>query len=448
MIEILFLSTSLLAFAGEALPQDSSLQNRNIWQQKFAFEYVQKNALKGEVSSETDLRLLLDGLTEAWGAKVQGESATYTRLNSYVSMWTVRNVMGRPEPTWARCLAWQHYAAPAFLADIDDLNKAEPKAQTSLIIRQSNLRWASLPVAFCEVPVEEWEPISAALRDYPKLVGRYLEASAYMNEEHRGVLINIQEGAARLVPVLDVADALYAQDSNSAFAALAAAFGLGKYRELLAPLGGRLAFQYRDADQLDRAFAVLDLVTQSTTEQTLSRDTLSVWYKKVDAVRGPARIQAILGIEGTASLVPSGDTVKLTGIFATLNGDTMDLELLEGRLVLLDFWSVGCGPCLEEVPTLNTLHERYEDRLVVLGINSDLGYGMNVETVRSVAKQYDMQNPQVLDTGERILMNQFGVEGWPMHILINERGDMLMEPVEKRHGLSLDEVFEFLESQR
>lgn len=446
MKTLLLLSTLLLALTavGRAAPPDSSLATRNMAQQMFASEYMETHMPEGGVTTEAELIHFLDGFAEAWKAKVEGESATYKRVNSYVPMWMIRYIVAKPEPSWARCVGWQRYAAPAFVADTEDLKQNGPSLETSFLIRAPNVDWAAFPSAFCELPLDEWKSINAALRAYPDLIDRALDAQAYRDEKHRKSLQRIQRLAAQYTPILDINEALYGNNYDGAFAMLAAEFGKGDNRALLAPLGGRLAQRYRDAGSPYRALAVLDLVTRSTSKKTIARDTLRAWYQKVDPEQGPARFLALVEQAASASLVPGNESYDLRGTFDMLNGETVALESFQGRLVLLDFWSVGCGPCLEEVPTLNALHEQYGDRFVLLSINNDLGYGATVEAVRAVAEEYDMRYRLVLDTPELTLMKQFGVGGWPAYLLLDEQGKILVEPTEQRRELSLDEVKAFL----
>ena len=50
----------------------------------------------------------------------------------------------------------------------------------------------------------------------------------------------------------------------------------------------------------------------------------------------------------------------------------MKLAELRGKVVLLDFWSFGCGPCVADMPALMELHDRYKDKgLVIVAIHDN-----------------------------------------------------------------------------
>ena len=54
----------------------------------------------------------------------------------------------------------------------------------------------------------------------------------------------------------------------------------------------------------------------------------------------------------------------------TLAGDTMRLADLKGKVVLVDFFYKSCAPCCAALPILQSLHEKYKDRdVVVVGID-------------------------------------------------------------------------------
>ena len=54
----------------------------------------------------------------------------------------------------------------------------------------------------------------------------------------------------------------------------------------------------------------------------------------------------------------------------SLDGDTVRLADLKGKVVLLDFFYKSCAPCCAALPKLQSLHEKYKDRgFVMIGID-------------------------------------------------------------------------------
>jgi len=55
-----------------------------------------------------------------------------------------------------------------------------------------------------------------------------------------------------------------------------------------------------------------------------------------------------------------------------VKGEPVSVSVYDGELLLINFWATWCAPCVEEMPMLSELQERYEDRrFQVLGIAID-----------------------------------------------------------------------------
>jgi cytochrome c biogenesis protein CcmG, thiol:disulfide interchange protein DsbE len=59
-------------------------------------------------------------------------------------------------------------------------------------------------------------------------------------------------------------------------------------------------------------------------------------------------------------------------IVTTLDGKTVDLASLRGKVVLVNYWATWCAPCREEMPTLSAFYRAYHERgLEMIGISVD-----------------------------------------------------------------------------
>jgi peroxiredoxin len=105
-----------------------------------------------------------------------------------------------------------------------------------------------------------------------------------------------------------------------------------------------------------------------------------------------------------------------------LKGGTFSLaEALGRQVVLLQFWGIRCGPCLQEFRLLERLYAAYRDRgLLVVGVNTD---GLEVAKLaramakRGVAPDY----PVVLDQ-EFTAATHYTNWLVPVSVLIDRRG--------------------------
>lgn len=53
-------------------------------------------------------------------------------------------------------------------------------------------------------------------------------------------------------------------------------------------------------------------------------------------------------------------------------GETVSLESLRGKVVLIDFWASWCGPCRKENPNVVKVYEKYKDKgFEILGVSLD-----------------------------------------------------------------------------
>ena len=68
---------------------------------------------------------------------------------------------------------------------------------------------------------------------------------------------------------------------------------------------------------------------------------------------------------------PGPQAAEVEGIAAWINSDPLTIEELQGKVVLVDFWTYTCINCIRTFPYLKLWHSRYaDDGLVILGIHT------------------------------------------------------------------------------
>jgi peroxiredoxin len=125
-----------------------------------------------------------------------------------------------------------------------------------------------------------------------------------------------------------------------------------------------------------------------------------------------------------------------------LDGRTVRLDAYRGKVVLLDFWSIHCGPCVAEAPKLAATYRRFKDRgFEVIGINE----GDEVPELKAFIEKHQMPWPQIRQAITEGLGNLYKVQGLPTYFLIGRDGKLVAMDAEIRGEGGLDGLEGLLE---
>lgn len=113
-----------------------------------------------------------------------------------------------------------------------------------------------------------------------------------------------------------------------------------------------------------------------------------------------------------------------------LRGNVHHLADFKGKYVLLDFWGVGCGPCLQSIPEMKEIAEAYKDTLVVVSLSLDRKDIWQQESVKHGITWHNLNDLQ----GNSGISARYGVSTIPHYVLISPSGMMLGKTIGYRKG--------------
>ncbi|HXG44408.1 MAG TPA: TlpA disulfide reductase family protein [Gemmatimonadales bacterium] len=102
---------------------------------------------------------------------------------------------------------------------------------------------------------------------------------------------------------------------------------------------------------------------------------------------------------------------------ASLRGGQVALDVLRGKVVLLDFWATWCAPCREELPTLARLEREVADSdFVFLTVNED----EDSAAVPGFLERLGLSFPVLLGRGR--MRDEYHYPGLPHTVLLDRDG--------------------------
>jgi cytochrome c biogenesis protein CcmG, thiol:disulfide interchange protein DsbE len=114
-----------------------------------------------------------------------------------------------------------------------------------------------------------------------------------------------------------------------------------------------------------------------------------------------------------------------------LDGDgEVSLADHRGKWVLLNFWASWCQPCRDEAPAIEKFSRENEDRLVVIGMDTEDLSGDARDFVREYGLTYEM-----LHDGDGGRKDAYGIFALPETFLIDPDGKLALiqrGPVDQR----------------
>ncbi len=102
----------------------------------------------------------------------------------------------------------------------------------------------------------------------------------------------------------------------------------------------------------------------------------------------------------------------------------LPIASLRGRIVILDFWTEGCINCIQIIPTLRRIEEKFPEQVVVIGVHSPkFANEKNAASVKDAIRRYDIRHPIIHDP-QMTIWRAYGVQAWPTLVVIGADGSV------------------------
>ncbi len=143
---------------------------------------------------------------------------------------------------------------------------------------------------------------------------------------------------------------------------------------------------------------------------------------------GSARTQAPFSQASSRSPLPLpvlGPMPPLPAGATWINSAPLSREQLNGKVVLIDFWTYSCINCLRTLPHLRAWADKYRNQgLVVIGVHSpEFAFERDPDNVRAASRTLQLRYPVVLDN-DLAIWKAFQNRYWPAHYFIDARGQI------------------------
>jgi peroxiredoxin len=108
--------------------------------------------------------------------------------------------------------------------------------------------------------------------------------------------------------------------------------------------------------------------------------------------------------------------------FPGLDGKMVSLSDYKGKVVLVNIWATWCPPCVEEMPSMEKLYQKFKgENFEILAVSID---EPGLKAVAPFMKKSSLTFPALIDS-EGTIKTVYGITGIPESFIIDKQGILI-----------------------
>jgi peroxiredoxin len=123
--------------------------------------------------------------------------------------------------------------------------------------------------------------------------------------------------------------------------------------------------------------------------------------------------------------------------FPGLDGKIVSLADYRGQVVLVNIWATWCPPCVDEMPSMEKLHQELQgENFEILAISID---AVGTKAVAPFMKKYNLSFPALIDP-DGTIKTLYHITGVPESFIIDRQGILVEKIVGPRNWAAPEAV--------
>lgn len=109
----------------------------------------------------------------------------------------------------------------------------------------------------------------------------------------------------------------------------------------------------------------------------------------------------------------------LSGKFQTIEGKKIEISKLKSPVVIYNFWASWCNPCMEEIPSMVAMKNKFkDDEVMVLAFNTD--EENQLQSITKSIKKLNLKNEfQIIADKNTLIAESFKFSAIPVTVIFS-----------------------------